>query len=167
MRVIEIALSKGGVALVDEADHEKVRAYRWWRDRKGYATTKVTIVPMKSHSLLMHRLIMDAPPGIYVDHIDHDPLNNTRANLRLATNSQNQANKRKVLAASGYKGVWFNKQSGRWSATVMCKKKRYYLGLHDTPEQESAAYAKEAERLFGVFAYNPPPEPRPRGEGTQ
>jgi hypothetical protein len=157
--VIEIPLSNGGVALVDETDLGKIRGYRWRLDNKGYARSQITVGRKKQRTLLMHRLIMDAPVGLCVDHIDHDPLNNTRGNLRLATNAQNQANRQKVTAASGYKGVAFHKPNGRWRAAIRHNGKNHHLGVYDTPEEASAAYAKGAERLFGEFAYIPSPKP--------
>jgi hypothetical protein len=69
----------------------------------------------RQSNILMHRLIMGAPDRLTVDHIDGDGLNNTRSNLRLATDSQNGGNMRVVKSSSGFKGVSWNGTS--WVAS--------------------------------------------------
>jgi hypothetical protein len=77
------------VTFVDEEDYERVSRYRWHpfhTERSIYAQVTITDAEGRDHSLLMHRLLMDAPKGVQVDHIDGDGLNNRRrTNLRLAT----------------------------------------------------------------------------------
>lgn len=96
----------------DLADLEKVISHTWWQLRlpgreTSYAAT-TAMVDGRAVTLLMHRILMDAPESKLVDHADGDGLNNRRANLRLATNSQNRANEvnpRAKTATSPYKGV--------------------------------------------------------------
>ena len=89
----------------------------------------------------------------YVDHIDQDGTNNVWANLRECTQSENQGNTRAHAdAACPYKGVYFNKQKGRWHAQIMRDGKKRSLGLHATPELAAEAYAIAARDTFGPFA---------------
>src|SRR3546814_3106867 len=99
--------------------------------------------------LMMHRLIMNAPRGVEVDHINGNGLDNRRENLRLASTSQNQMNRKRTRSACGFKGVTFNKGCGKWQAQIKRAGKNIYLGLHETPERASAAYKGAAKILFG------------------
>ena len=86
-----------------------------------------------------------------VDHINQDPLDNRRQNLRLATRSQNAANLGPYANnTSGYKGVDFNR--GKWRARITQDGVRYFLGTFDTAEDAARAYDQKALELFGEFA---------------
>ena len=107
----------------------------------------------------MHRVIVERmlerelERREYVDHINHDKLDNTRANLRLATMSQNIGNsQRSKRNQSGYKGVYFCKNANRWRAKICRNRHTYHLGLFDTPQEAHEAYCKAANQLFGDFA---------------
>ena len=88
-----IKLTFGKFAVIDAEDYDRVSQYNWCGiedTRCWYAhTLKRDGTPMA-----MHRLILNAPKGLLVDHIDHNGLNNRKSNLRLCTNSQNQQNTR-------------------------------------------------------------------------
>lgn len=91
--------------------------------------------------------------GVLVDHIDGDPLNNRRANLRLATASENGMNRGKQSNnTSGYKGVVFDKQKGKWAARICANKKTHHIGYFDDPLSAALAYNKEAKQIHGNFA---------------
>lgn len=141
----------GLVALVDDEDFIYLNQYRWNvnydnRYSVNYANTYNPFV-------LMHRIILAAPPGLMVDHIDHDGLNNQRLNLRLATNSQNQANSKTTCGSSKYKGVSWHKQSQKWQVKCRVNRKRYYLGCFPTEEEASAVYINFAKIHFGEFCF--------------
>lgn len=104
----------------------------------------------------MHRDIMDAPKNKSVDHIDGDTLNNQCSNLRLATQSQNNANQHgaKKGSKSGVKGVYWHKQASKWCAEVVHDKKKHYLGLFETLEDARIARNKKAKELHGDY-YSP------------
>lgn len=91
-----------------------------------------------------------------VDRVDHANLNRSDdrwENLREATHSQNLANTGLWSHnTSGFKGVHFHSQSGRWRARIAKDGKHISLGLHDTPEMAHAAYCVAAKRLHGEFA---------------
>ena len=89
----------------------------------------------------------------YIDHIDGDSLNNRIENLRAATQSQNMGNSRmKSNNTSGYKGVTFRKDTGKWQAAVMVNGKHISLGSHATKEEAHQAYIFGSQKHFGQFA---------------
>lgn len=147
----EIALSNSPlVTIVDYEDYEWLSVYRW-RLQPGHGSPYIgTTTGTKGKILLMHRLIMGATDGSYVDHRDRDTLNNRRENLRFCTASQNQGNSIVPLGASGYRGV--SQAKNRWFACIKRFGKRVYLGSFATPEEAAHAYDLAALDHWGEFA---------------
>jgi hypothetical protein len=88
-----------------------------------------------------------------VDHRDHDTLDNTRANLRLATAVENSRNQRRSRNnRSGFKGVSFHKRAGKWHAQITTAGKRRHLGYFAAAETAAFAYNLAAVQHFGDFA---------------
>ena len=115
--VAYVTLSRGLEAVIDVTDVHLVEGLNW------YAHTSKKWVYAKGSGLNMHRVILDAQPGLYVDHRDGNGLNNRRENLRIATKSQNQCNQRmRSNNTSGFKGV--SKNHGRWQARIELGGKR-------------------------------------------
>ncbi len=89
-----------------------------------------------------------------LDHIDRNPLNNRIENLRVADDSQQEANKKiRSDNKSGYRGVFWNKQKSKWHAKICKDKLHIDLGRFHSAESAAAAYNKAAKKLFGAFAY--------------
>lgn len=161
-RTIEIQLTKGYVAVVDECDKD-LAELRWspLKDKYGkvYARANTYDNTGKRTTILMHRMIMIRMADGQItnrDDVDHKNLNtldNRRENLRLATRSQNRANgKLQRNSTSGYKGVTFDKASGKWIAQIKYQGRRYHLGICNTPEEAHQLYCVAATRLYGEFA---------------
>lgn len=87
-----IYTSKGIPILVDDSDYEWLNSFKWTVGYKGYATASGPRVSGRQTSLRMHRLIMDAPAGMLVDHINHNRADNRRSNLHIVTAKENQNN---------------------------------------------------------------------------
>lgn len=153
----QIPLAKGrGFALVDDADFEWLSGYRWRLGHNGYVVRsewQSDLPKPMSYRFSMHRQILNAQPGQYVDHIDGNPLNNTRANLRLCNAQQNTRNRAPERSAtSKYKGVCWNRNAGKWQACITVDRKLRYLGLYANEEEAARVYDAQAKALFGEFA---------------
>ena len=154
---MEIELTQGKVAIVDEIDADLARLL-WCCNSDGYA---VRATPGDNGKLIwMHRVILarilrrELRPGEYVDHINGDKTDNRRENLRLATSSQNCANrgKREGTYSSEYKGVYWHKPTKNWRARIMVDGKPIHLGYFIDEMDAASAYDEAAMKYFGEFA---------------
>jgi len=152
----EIPLSQGRVALVDDEDYEELIKYNWhaYRHRNTYyAIRNVELYPGARTTVKMHRQIMRALPGEIIDHKNGNGLDCCRNNLRIASSSQNSANKRiKAGSKSQYKGVSWHKQHGKWYACICRNYKQIFIGLFKDELEAAKAYDRKAIELFGEYA---------------
>lgn len=96
---------------------------------------------------------MNPPEGMVVDHIDGDPLNNQRDNLRICSNAENLWNQRKRDGCKGkYKGVSYNRRDRVYFATVMRNGRRFNSRTTKSEEEVALAYNLLAIEHFGEFA---------------
>ncbi len=151
-KVCKIPLTQGYFALVDADDYEKLSQYKWHVNRKGdmlYACRSE-----KGKKIKMHRQILNAPPGMYCDHINHNGLDNRKANLRLCTPQQNSFNQRPSHnSTSKYKGVYWNSEARKWHAEIRHNGRLIHIGYYDYEQDAAIAYDDYAIELFGEFAW--------------
>lgn len=141
-------------AKVDDADYEKVSPFKWSINGKAGYAVRGLVENGKARTQLMHRLIMDAPEGSRIDHVNGDKLDNRRRNLRFATRSQNAMNKGKPKNnTSGFKGVSWYKKAKKWCARIKVNGKTIHLGLFAEIKIAARAYDAAARELHGEFAY--------------
>jgi hypothetical protein len=119
-----------------------------------YAVRQVRVGKGKTKAVHLHREIIGAPAGMYVDHINHNGLDNRRANLRLATRFQNARNRPKTNKAtsSKYKGVSYRAGNDKWSATIFADGKNVHLGHFETEIEAARVYDDAAREHYGSFA---------------
>lgn len=121
------------------------------KDKRGRLIVCVGQRKYAAHRLIWYMVTGEWP--FQIDHKDHDPSNNCWHNLREATGSQNQWNKRiQSNNTSGFKGVSFQKAAKKWCAFIKQHHQNYYLGLFDTPEEAHAAYRQAAHSFHEDFA---------------
>lgn len=152
----KIPLTRGLVALVDDEDFKWLAVHRWFAQRANQGFVAARQIPNGTGGqalLLMHRAILDAPPGLVVDHVHHDTLDNRRSNIRVCSYSQNSQNAYSHRdSTSQYKGVFWHRVARKWAAQIRGPHGQQYLGLF-TDEQEAArVYDERARELFGKFA---------------
>lgn len=148
----EFKLASGETVQVDSAVIGLLSNYTWRLDHRGYAMRKTDVDGKPGRSVLMHRALMGAKKGQFVDHADGDQLNNMLSNLRFATLSENGGNRRKSTGtASQFKGV-IRAPSGKWRAQISQANKSRYLGTFDCEHAAGHAYNRAAIELFGEFA---------------
>jgi hypothetical protein len=151
----QIELTRGFVTVVDDEDFKQLSFFKWYalKGAKGVYAARRNVPGELPTIILMHRLLLNAPDGVEVDHIDNDSLNNTRANLRFATKSQNGASTRRFDDTGQVKrtrGIGFYR--GKWTASIKVNGKSIYLGRYETEEAAKNAYDAAALKHFGEFA---------------
>lgn len=145
-----IKLTQGKFALVDDKDCRKIKAYKWFAHKRKSGGIYYARSSHKGKTLLMHRLIIDAPRGVLIDHRDGDGLNNTRSNLRLATNQENGWNWHcKPIGTSKYRGVSWVKRDKLWVAHITHNGKGIHVGGFKKEVDAARAYDNKVKELRG------------------
>jgi len=161
----EIKLGRSNyVALVDDEDYDYLMQWKWQSNKKSnliyvvrrqllderYANGK-----RKTTKVSMHRVIMRLEDkSVFVDHINHNGLDNRKVNLRTANCKENSFNKRKCKSKSSiYKGVCWGQFVSRWRVGIHLGKKYKHIGMFDCEVTAAKAYDKAALEYFGEFAY--------------
>lgn len=155
-----IALSKGKVVIVDDEDFEYLNQWKWSYGSGGYAVREQHLGMQDGKKLrktiLMHRLITNAPRGMDVDHINDDKLDNQRSNLRVCTRSQNMANKKSKKRTHALPmGVCFtgNPRSNKpYTVRVGKDSKIHFVGNFYDVDTAHKAYLEKKKQLFGEYA---------------
>lgn len=137
------------------------RSWKIWNTR--FAGTVVGAQVPRGHFQLglngttykVHRIIWKYIHGtepLQIDHIDGDPSNNKIENLRSATNTQNNQNKKLTkLNKTGFKGVSFSKKYKVFIAQIKINGKNKHLGSCVTAEEAYQLYCAKAKELHGEF----------------
>lgn len=143
---------QGDKFIFDIEDLELVKQYCWSSHANGYLDAK----ERKTGRLIrLHRLIMGVKRGMDVDHINHDPRDNRKSNLRVATRAQNNMNIRiQKNNTSKVTGVVFDKARNKWKAQIGVNYKNIVLGRFDTKEEAIHARQEAEKKYFGEFAYS-------------
>ena len=159
---IEIFNDHAEIILIDRKNNEKARAligledvirckeYTWFLSTRNYVLSKT----QEGKNIKLHRFIMDIldKPKVICDHIDRNPLNNQKNNLRLCTVKENKYNNSKQRNnTSGVVGVYWYKPYNKWKAQIKKDRKDIFLGYFNNFD-EAVKVRKNAEiKYFGEF----------------
>jgi hypothetical protein len=153
---VEIVLKSKGKSytiLCDKEDAYLFETYTFWvyEYMGGYITIYCQI---KGKKLRLNRMIMSPEPGLVVDHINRNPLDNRKSNLRICTSQQNSWNQNKhARGANNFRGVCKikNKHSVKYRANIYHKGKNITIGIFNTEEEAALAYDKKVREFRGEF----------------
>jgi hypothetical protein len=155
---VEISLTQGKVAQIDDEDWPLVAAFKWYahhdQDGRWYAQTNAwSPSKRKRVTLAMHTVIAGAGPGDMVDHWDAEAtLDNRRRNIRVCTNALNQQNTGPRGGASCFKGVSWNAEKGCWKVAFRCHGRFHFVGYFSDEQEAAKAYDVAILPLAGEFA---------------
>lgn len=137
----------------DLEDYELIKNY-YWNSCNGYASAKDK---NNNTTVSMHRIIMGCSQfdGLYVDHINHDVTDNQKHNLRICSNSQNNANKDlQKNNTSGTTGVVLDKRTNKWVSQIFINGKHIHLGVFEKYEDAVKARKEAEEKYFEEFSFD-------------
>lgn len=148
-----IHLTQGRFTIVDKEDAAELSKWKWHWKKAGYAQ-RVYRLDLKKRSpdwMLMHRVILNAPEEMFVDHINRNKLDNRRSNLRLADHNQNIFNsKTRKDNLLGVRGVRL--QCGKYEARIQCHGKPMSLGRFPTLDEAVDAHRNASNMHFKEFS---------------
>lgn len=134
--------------IFDKEDYDILKQYHWFVNNNGYA---MAYTHRKSY--FSHRIIMNCPDDLVVDHINHITLDNRKNNLRVCTQKDNVKNKVTPKSnKSGYKGVFQAKSTGHWLVYLGNNGERKYIGCYTNKEDAIDARKKAEIEYYGEFA---------------
>lgn len=147
----KIKLTQGKYTIVDDEAFEYLNKFKWCLHSTGYAVRNLPRDNKPRKQVLMHRIIIGDIPGLEVDHIDGNRLNNQKNNLRICNRLQNSLNrKRQSNNKSGFKGVSFHK--GKFRSVIQINKQYIHLGSFGNKIDAFKKYKEAAKMLHGEFA---------------
>ncbi len=137
--------------LMDDEDRWIVADGNWYISSNGYLICSTLLV--KKQPYVFHRIAMNAPKGIFVDHINGNKLDNRKANLRMVTNTQNQMNKKKYgeSVSSVFRGVHFRKNRGTWVATINDGNGQKCVGSSKYEKIAALLYDSAVRKYYGEY----------------
>jgi hypothetical protein len=154
-----IPLTQGQFALVDPEDYAELAQHKWCASRQS--NTFYAVRSENGKQLRMHRVVLNAPPGLVVDHINHDGRDNTKRNLRSCTKAQNACNQRPQQGCSSpYIGVGRLKGTTKWYARIRDHGRQLWLGTFDDEIEAARARDAAAIALYGPYTHLNFPAPR-------
>lgn len=158
---MEVVLASGHVLIIDDEDADLIGGYKW-RVKDGInnhvkrGTSFIKEGKKVNQTIYLHRLILEKHghclDGMHVDHINRNPLDCRKSNLRVALCRENARNTSlRKDNTSGFKGVSKASRWG-WQAAIRVDGKRIYLGTFKTPEEAYEVYKKAAKEYHQNFA---------------
>ena len=152
-----IPLTQGKYAIVDPDDYWHLSKHKWYAAKMNgcfYAVRGIVTKDGKRRHLPIHRCIIKVPDNMFVDHINHNGLDNRKANLRPATHQQNVWNRKLVRkgSKSRYIGLQWDKRSKKWQVNMRIDRQLRGFGSYTSEIEAAKAYDRAAKKHRGEFA---------------
>ncbi len=151
-----IPLTRGKYTIVDTDDFERLNKHKWFavKSTNTFYAGRTVHFGKKSISIRMHRQVIHLPDHLFVDHINHNGLDNRKANLRPATCAQNNYNRilLRKSKTSKYKGVNWKKEARKWIVRIGVNGKQKQVGYFKDEIQAAKAYDEAAKKYHKEFA---------------
>lgn len=136
--------------LIDKDDYNKISRGYWGK----YKDSNYFCGNINGEKLWLHRYIMNAKRGEYVDHIDGNFDDNRKINLRICNNAENNRNRGlQKNNTSGYSGVGWAKREQKWRVRIKVDGKEKHLGYFDNKNDAILAKKHAEEKYFREFSY--------------
>lgn len=137
--------------IINTEDYEKIKHIHWYKAGdyvRGFITSG-------DSGYSLHRMLMGDPKGYFIDHINHNTLDNRKENLRVVTTGQNTQNMKGAMKnnkSCGIRGVTWCKSNSKWMARITVNKKRFTVGFFDNLEDAEVA-VKHARATLMPYSY--------------
>lgn len=152
---------------IDIDDFDKVKNFgtTWFshyykNNNSNYAMTTIYLGTdgkgnFQNKTLFLHRLIIETDDTKFIDHINHNTLDNRKDNLRIIDAANNSANRKGANKnnKTGHRNVHWMKRNNEYWVQIMCKGKRYKWKFPADKYQEACDFSDiKREELFGIYA---------------
>lgn len=135
----------GKFAIIDDIDYLRIKDKKWRLSQNGYVSENT------AYGVYLHRFILGAKKKVYVDHINHNPLDNRRKNIRLCSNEVNNWNRnyKRIVGVSKTK----RHKTKTWRAYITKYYKQIHLGYFETKEEAILAYDNAVAEMRDEFSF--------------
>lgn len=143
MKVYEVFHKTYGLqkVLLDDDDYEKLIKGKELRVKYDKTINGFYVY---QGLIAVHRIITNCPKGMCVDHLNRNPLDNRKCNLKICTQRENNNNRKvRCTCKTGYPGIHQDKNTDKFITRIIYNGHRYYIGKYDTLEE---AVEKQKER---------------------
>lgn len=147
-----LPLTKGFSVMVDDEDYDFLNQWKWTY-QSGYACRNATNPDKTRKPIKMHRLLMNPPDTMEVDHIDGNGINNQKSNLRICSHAENCKNQKvRYSTKTGFKGVDFHTKSNKYRVRITRHYKVHHVGFFSDLQAAVKAYNEASVWLHRDFA---------------
>ncbi len=149
-----IFFKDGAFFLIDAGDFDFVSERTWFHGKRGYPVSHTSRKsPEGQKTEPLHKYLLRPDDGFDVDHISGNKLDNRRRNLRVCSHQQNMFNQKlRETNTTGYRGVSYSKNAGKYEAYISRDGRKIHLGLFVSAEEAAEVRDNAAVRLFGEYA---------------
>lgn len=140
----------------DLEDFDKIKDYTWHTNAYGYIASSTFKRQLElTKNILFHRLILNPPDKMQIDHYNHIKFDNRKSNLRICNNQENTHNTNlRSTNKSGVKGVFWSKDRNKWESYITVDGKKINLGRYIDKDDAINARKNAEIQHFGAFNFN-------------